>query len=167
MYLNWRKNSHDIRTLARDALNKDKALVSLPNSEEQFYVSCNLSNFTIQRRASLVTFTILKEGSSSVAACFVLFSSFDKFDLRKLEFDLGDDKLLIVWASSASDQAMYDRLKRDSQNTNLSSLNSEGHDVYYMFNTTESQLWVDGAMFYGLTCPQNVCFFAIRGNLLF
>ena len=119
-------------------------------------MSCNLSNFIIQRRASLVTFTILKEGSSSVAACFVLFSSFDKFDLRKLEFDLGDDKLLIVWASSASDQAMYDRLKRDSQNTILSSLNSEGHDVYYMFNTTESQLWVDGAIFYGLICPQNV-----------
>ena len=74
-------------------------------------MSCNLSNSTIQRRASLVTFTILKELSSSVAACFVLFSSFDKFDLRKLEFDLGDDKLLNVWASSASDQAMYDRLK--------------------------------------------------------
>ena len=85
-----------------------------------------------------------------------MFSSFDKFDLRKLEFDLGDDKLLIVWASSASDQAMYDGLKKDSQNTNLSSLNSEGHDVYYMFNTTNSQLWVDGAMFYGLTYPQNV-----------
>ena len=156
LYLKWRKNSHDIRTLVRDALNKDKALVSLPNSEEQFHVSCKLSNFTIQRSASLVTFTILKEISSSVTACFVLFLSFDKFDLRKLEFDLGDEKPLIVWASSASDQAMYDGLKIDSQNTNLSSLNSEGHDVYYMFNTTGSQLWVDGAMFYGLTYPQNV-----------
>ena len=51
---------------------------------------------------------------------------------------------------------MYDRLKRDSQNNNLSPLNSEGHDVYYKFNTTECQLWVDGAKFYGLTCPQNV-----------
>ena len=71
LYLKWRKNSHDIRTLVRDALNKDKALVSLPNSEEQFHVSCSLSNFTIQRRASLVTFTILKEISSSVTACFV------------------------------------------------------------------------------------------------
>ena len=54
---------------------------------------------------------------------------------------------------------MYDGLKIDSQNTNLSSLNSEGHDVYYMFNTTESQLCVDGAMFYGLTYPQNVSVF--------
>ena len=58
--------------------------------------------------------------------------------------------------ATASDQAMYDRLKKESQNKNLSPLNSESHDVYYMFNTTECQLWVDGAMFYGLTCPQNV-----------
>ena len=162
------KDSHNIRTLVRDALNKVKPLVSLPSSEEQFHVSCNLSNITIQRRATLVTSTILKEVSLSVAPCSDLFSPFDNLDLRKLEFDLVDDKLLIVWASSASDQAMYDRLKRDSQNNNLSPLNSEAHDVHYMFNTTECQLWVDGAMFYRLTCPQNVYgFLQIRGNLLF
>ena len=156
LYLKWKKNSHNIRTLVRDALNKVKPLVSLPSSEEQFHVSCNLSNLTIQRSASLVTSTTLKEVSLSVAACSDLFSPFDNLDLRKIEFDLVDDKLLIVWASSATDQPMYDRLKRYSQNNNLSPLNSEGHDVYYMFNTTECQLWVDGAMFYRLTCPQNV-----------
>ena len=131
----------------RDTLNKVKPLVSLPSSEEQFHVSCNISNLTIRRRASFVTSTILKEGSLSVAACSGLFSPFDNLDLRKLEFDLVDDKLLIVWASSASDQAMYDQLKRESRNKNLSPLNSEGHDVYYMFNTNECQLWVYGVCF--------------------
>ena len=145
LYLKWKQNSQNIRTLVRDALNKVKPLVSPPSSEEEFHVSSNLSNLTIQR-ASLVTSTILKEVSLSVAACSDLFSPFDNLYLRKLELDLVNDKLLIVWASSASDQAMYD-LKRDSQNNNLSPLNSEGHDVYYMFNTTECQLWVDGAMF--------------------
>ena len=53
-------------------------------TEEQFHVSCNLSNLTIQRRASLVTSTILKEVSLSVAACSDLFSPFDNLDLRKL-----------------------------------------------------------------------------------
>ena len=138
----------------RDALNKVKPLVSLPISEEQFDSSCNLSNLTIQRRASLVTSTILKEGSISVAACSGLFSPFDNLDLRKLEFDLVDDKLLIVWASSASDQAMYDRLKRESQNNNLSPLKVKAT----MCITCSIQLNVSywQAMFYGLTCPQNV-----------
>ena len=49
----------------------------------------------------------------SVVAFSDLFSSFDNLDLRKLEFDLVDDKHLIVWASSASDQAMYDRLIKE------------------------------------------------------
>ena len=101
----------------------------------------------------------VKEISFSVAVCFDSLSSFENLDLRKLELNLVDDKLLMVWASSASDQAMYDRLKRDSQNTNLSSLNSEGHNVYYMFNTTECHLWVDGAMFYGLTYQRNISSF--------
>ena len=121
--MKWKNNYYGVRTLVRDALSE----------------------------ASLVTSTILKEISFSVAVCFDSLSSFENLDLRKLELNLVDDKLLIVWASSASDQTMYDRLKRVSQNTNLSC-----HNVYYMFNTTECQLWVDGAMFYGLTYPRNV-----------
>ena len=88
----------------RDALKKVKPLLSFPSSEEQFHVSFNISNLTIQTRASLVTSTILKDVNLSVAASSGLFSQFDNLNLRKLEFDLVDDKLLIVWASSASDQ---------------------------------------------------------------
>ena len=51
LYLKWRKNSHNIRTLVRDALinvlNKVKPLLSLNSSEEQFHVSCNYSEESI------------------------------------------------------------------------------------------------------------------------
>ena len=42
-------------------------------------------------------------------------SPFINLDLLALELDLHDDTLL-VWASSASDLAIYDALKKDSDN---------------------------------------------------
>ena len=48
LYLKWKKNSHNIRALVRNALNKVKTLVSLASSEEQFHVSCNLSNLRFE-----------------------------------------------------------------------------------------------------------------------
>ena len=50
---------------------------------------------------------------------------------------------------------MYDRLRGDSDNEALMPL-SEGHNVYYLFNIPESQLWLDGAKYNGLSWFQNV-----------
>ena len=61
-----------------------------------------------------------------------------------------------MWSSSSSDLAMYDQLRKDSSDTSVDSVNSVGKNFYYLFNTTECQLRVDGVMFYGLTCPRNV-----------
>ena len=141
----------------RDSLNTFNPVISRPCPEEQFHASFNLTNIIVEKRALLITATLAKDIKSSVVACSDS-SSFllDNVNLGNLEFDLLDDKLLIVWASSSSDLAMYDQLRKDSSDTSFDSVNSVGQNLYYLFNTTECQLWVDGAMFYGLTCPRNV-----------
>ena len=56
-------------------------------------------------------------------------------------------------ASSASDLSVYDMLKRDIESESLDLPNSEGQSVCYLFNNSQSQLWLDGARFYGF----NIC----------
>ena len=129
--------------------------ISPISSEEQFQVSFSLTKIDIPRRASLVTSTIVKDVVKSVVEPSDSVSSFGELDMMDLKFDLQDDNLLIVCASSASDLALYDQLKRDSDCVTHSEL-SESHNLFYFFNTSEAQLWVDGARFYGLTCSQNV-----------
>ena len=67
--MNWKKNSYDIKNIVRDSLNTLKPVVSLPGSEEQFHLSFSLTNIVVERRASLVTATFVKEIKSSVVAC--------------------------------------------------------------------------------------------------
>ena len=88
-------------------------------------MSFNLTNIVVEERASLVTATLAKDIKSSVVACSDS-SSFllDNVNLGNLEFDLLDDKLLIVWASSSSDLAMYDQSRKDSSDTSVDSVNS-------------------------------------------
>ena len=152
-----KKNSYNIRNIVRDSLNTFKLVISSPCPEEQFHVSFNLTNIVVESRASFVTTTLVKDIKSSVVACsesslFLL----DNINLGNLEFDLLDDKLLIVWASSSSNLGMYDQFRKDSSDTSLNWVNSVGQNFYYLFNTTECQLWVNGAMFYGTTCTRNV-----------
>ena len=150
LYLKWTKDSYKIQSTVRDVLARN----SLSKSSiftERLQVSFNLSKLDISQRASLVTSTIVKDISKGVAECSDSLSSFINLDLLALELDLHDDTLLVVWASSASDLAIYDALKKDSDNLTHSE-SSDGCNLYYFFNTSETQLWVDGAESYGLAC---------------
>ena len=148
LYLKWTKDSYKVQSTVRDVL----AINSLSKSSiftERLQVSFNLSKLDISQRASLVTSTIIRDISKGVAECSDSLSSFINLDLRD------DDTLLVVWASSASDLAIYDALKNDSDSLTHSE-SSDGCNLYYFFNTSETQLWVDGAESYGLACSRNV-----------
>ena len=151
--MKWTKDSYKIQSTVRDVLARN----SLSKSSiftERLQVSFNLSKLDISQRASLVTSTIIKDISKGVAECSDSLSSFINLDLLALELDLHDDTLLVVWASSASDLAIYDALENDSDNLTHSE-SSDGCNLYYFFNTSETQLWVDGAESYGLACSRN------------
>ena len=71
----------------------------------------------------------------------------DELKMAYIESDLLGDGILNVCASSASDLCSYDRLKRDSETERLD-LVSGCQRVFYLFNNSQSQLWLDGARFY-------------------
>ena len=77
-------------------------------------------------------------------------------DLDIIERNLFDDNLLTLWASLASDLALYEQFKKNSDGEDLCLMNNQGHTCYHLFNTSESQLWADGVKFYRFSCPRNV-----------
>ena len=69
-------------------------------------------------------------------------NKFHGVGLSILQSNVFDDNLHIVWGSSAPDLSLYEQFKRDSDN--LRFVNSNGHKIEYLFNTSESQLrWMD------------------------
>ena len=75
-------------------------------------MSFSLTKLDIPMKAWLITSTIVKDVSKSVTKCSDSVSAFDNLDLLDLELNLQDNRLLIVWESSASDLDLYDCLKR-------------------------------------------------------
>ena len=112
-------------------------------------MSFSISKLDIKTRASLVTSTIIRDMSKRLVVCPDPVTSICKRNLF-------DDNLLIVWASSASDLALCDQFKRDSDNKDLCLMSNQGHTYYHLFNTSESQLCADGVKYYGFNCSRNV-----------
>ena len=111
----------------------------------------------------MLTSRIARDIANSVPNSCKFNSSLDKFNVASFEGgDLLGDEILIVCASPASDSSVYDRLKRDRESESLDLVNSEGQNVCYLFNNSQSQLWLDGARFYGF----NICK-KVPGNLQF
>ena len=105
----------------------------------------------IKERASLVTLTLIKDicnyFNSKQHSELIL----EKFDQHLVEECLVDDELLTICASSASDLNVYEELRRKVDTEYIDEVNSEGHKVFFLFNSSESRLWGDGAKYYGIT----------------
>ena len=157
LYLKWKNNSHNIRSILKETLqcNDAPAVVSCLSIEKDFQVSLNLGHLSVENRTSLLTSALIKDIDNFVVKT-VLNLSCDGIDLESLEADLFNDNLLIIWASAASNLDTYNRLMIENDSECLYLVNKEGKNVYYLFNNTESQLWADGAKFYGLTEPKNI-----------
>ena len=97
-------------------------------------MSLSLSKIDIPSRASLVTSTIIRDTSKRVVVCPNPVTSICTLELDINERNLFDENVLIVWASTSSDLALYEQFKENSDGEDLCLLNKQGHSCYHLFN---------------------------------
>ena len=146
LYLRWVNNSHNIRTLLEKAINGNLHVSSVTN--EDLKVSLALHSFDINHKLFLLTSTLIRDITDNYENRESFNLTIENFDNVLIKDNLLDDELLLICSSSASDLNTYEELKQKVNTECIDKVNNEG----FLLNNSESQLWIDGAKFYGLSC---------------
>ena len=151
LYLKWKNNSHNIRELLERIINPDSTSQNM-----SFFVSLSLDSLRPEGLASLQTSVMLREISQCMSLSSLSPVVREEISWESIEPDLQDDRLLLIWSSSASDLVTYHELKQKDERVSFDLNNSttiSNTQAYYYYNNSQAQLWVDGCNFYGYRRP--------------
>ena len=98
LYLKWKNNSHNIRELLERIINPDSTSQNM-----SFFVSLSLDSVRPEGLASLQTSVMLREISQCMSLSSLSPVVREEISWESIEPDLQDDRLLLIWSSSASD----------------------------------------------------------------
>ena len=102
-----------------------------------FFVSSSLDSPRPEGFASLQTSVMLREISQCMSLSSLSLVVREEISWESIEYDLQDDRLLLIWSSSASDLVNYHELKQKDERMSFDLSNSttiSNIHAYYYYN---------------------------------
>ena len=112
LYLKWKNNSHNIRELLERIINPDSISQNM-----SFFVSLSIDSLRPEGLAFLQTSVMLREISQCMSLSSLSPVVREEISWESIEPDLQDDRLLLIWSSSASDLVTYHELNLSKRTT--------------------------------------------------
>ena len=154
-YLKWKNNSHNIHELVERIINTPPTSSDVPSAAQPLVVSISVDSISPERIAALRTATIYQDIVNRMKSVCNFHGPIDREEISWdfVEIDLLDDRLLLIWSSSASDLSVYCDLKQKDECVELRNSNGNDKVASYYYNNNQAQLWVDGSKYYGYPTP--------------
>ena len=155
LYLKWKNNSHNIHELVERIINIPPTSSNVPSAAQPLVVSISVDSISPERIAALRTATMYQDIVNRMKSVCNFHGPIDREEISWdfVEIDLLDDRLLLIWSSSASDLSVYCDLKQNDECVELRNSNVNDKVASYYYNNNQAQLWVNGSKYYGYPTP--------------